>query len=103
MSTTTSVKVALRVRPMTVKETLDNATECLLYIPQSPQVVIGFPDAPSSQKSFTYDHVFNPDSTQDEIYNACVQPLLDEFLKGFNATILAYGQVCRDLETFLMI
>jgi kinesin family protein 4/21/27 len=75
---------------MTVKETLDGATECLLYLPHSPQVVIGVPDNPQTQKSFTFDHVFNPNAEQDEVYTSCVAPLLDQFLLGFNATILAY-------------
>jgi hypothetical protein len=87
---TTNVKVALRIRPMTVKETLDGSAECLLNLPASPQVIIGIPDNASTQKSFTFDHVFNPNAEQDEIYSQCVAPLLNQFLEGFNATILAY-------------
>ena len=97
--TITSVKVALRIRPMTVKETLKSETECLLSIPQSSQVVIGIPDNSSTQKSFTFDHVFNADAHQEHVYEECVQPLIQQFLQGFNVTILAYGQVnYRHLE-----
>ena len=93
MCAATSVKVALRVRPLTVKETLDNANECLLHVPHSSQVVIGLPDSSQSQKSFTFDHLFSPETRQEDVYTNAVEPLITEFLKGFNATILAYGQV----------
>lgn len=87
--TTAAVQVALRIRPMTAKESLSGATECLLCVPNSNQVVIGVPDTP--QRSFTYDYAFAHDSSQEQVY-ACVKPLVDEFISGFNATVLAYGQ-----------
>ncbi|KNE56942.1 hypothetical protein AMAG_02709 [Allomyces macrogynus ATCC 38327] len=83
---TTSVQVGLRVRPLTAKETLANCSECISYIPSEPQVIIG------SDRSFTFDHVFPPDTPQRNVYDQCVAPLIDKFLDGFNATILAYGQ-----------
>lgn len=88
-----SVKVAVRIRPMTVRETLDNSSECLLCVPHSSQLVLGLPDSGQTQKSFTFDHVFEQNSEQSQVYESLVVPLLEEFLKGFNATILAYGQV----------
>lgn len=54
--------------------------------------------APSQAKSFTFDHVFDTASTQDEVYIECVKPLVDRFLEGFNATVLAYGQVRTMVE-----
>jgi Kinesin motor domain len=56
-------------------------------IPNEPQVVIGREEA--SQKSFTFDYVYGPSSTQEEIYQELVEPLVGQFLQGFNATILA--------------
>jgi hypothetical protein len=88
--TTTAVQVALRIRPMTATESLNGATECLLCVPNSNQVVIGIPDN-VPQRSFTYDYAFANDSSQEEVF-ACVKPLVDEFISGFNATVLAYGQ-----------
>lgn len=42
--------------------------------------------------SFTFDHVFSQSSTQEEVYvHAGAQPV-DYLLKGYNSTILAYGQ-----------
>ncbi|KAI9000288.1 P-loop containing nucleoside triphosphate hydrolase protein, partial [Gaertneriomyces semiglobifer] len=100
----TSVKVAVRVRPLSPKEVLSSAQECISYIDGTPQLCIGpsvgnndlfsstLSLAHPAQKSFTFDHVFNTNSTQAAVYEECVQPLVDRFLEGFNATVLAYGQ-----------
>lgn len=41
---------------------------------------------------FTFDHVFDHNTQQSNIYDECVQDLVDAAFEGFNATILAYGQ-----------
>ncbi|KAG2234587.1 hypothetical protein BDF21DRAFT_375356 [Thamnidium elegans] len=84
--TSTAVRVGLRVRPLTQKEQLLNCTECISFIPNEPQILVG------TDKSFTYDYVFNNDSEQQEVYQKAASPLLEKFIEGFNATILAYGQ-----------
>ncbi|KAI8979036.1 hypothetical protein BDB01DRAFT_798988 [Pilobolus umbonatus] len=84
--TSTAVRVGLRVRPLTQKETIDNCTECLSFIPNEPQILIG------TDKSFTYDYVFDTTSDQAQLYSTAASPLLHKFVDGFNATILAYGQ-----------
>ncbi|KAJ1976707.1 tubulin-dependent ATPase kip3 [Dimargaris xerosporica] len=40
---------------------------------------------------FAFDRVFNAESTQQEVYLATTQPLIDAVLHGFNATVFAYG------------
>ncbi|KAG2174943.1 hypothetical protein INT43_006005 [Umbelopsis isabellina] len=82
----TAVRVALRVRPLTEKEQLTNCSECIAYIPDEPQILIG------TDKSFTFDHVFPGPQNQEQVYTECAQPLLKKFTDGFNVTILAYGQ-----------
>ncbi|KAI8985351.1 hypothetical protein BDB01DRAFT_787734 [Pilobolus umbonatus] len=84
--TSTAVRVGLRVRPLTQKEQLSNCTECISFIPNEPQVLVG------TDKSFTYDYVFSSDIHQHSVYETAALPLLDKFVEGFNATILAYGQ-----------
>ncbi|OAD69614.1 hypothetical protein PHYBLDRAFT_91038, partial [Phycomyces blakesleeanus NRRL 1555(-)] len=41
---------------------------------------------------YSFDHVFDDQSTQEHVYNEVAQPILDEVLRGYNCTILAYGQ-----------
>lgn len=80
------VKVALRIRPLNRKEVEEACTECLRTIGGEQQVILG------KNKAFTYDYVFCQKSPQVEIYEQCVQSLLDALFKGYNATVLAYGQ-----------
>ncbi|KAI9205435.1 P-loop containing nucleoside triphosphate hydrolase protein, partial [Polychytrium aggregatum] len=93
---TTSVRVALRVRPITPKEILANSVDCIAY-PGNSTVIVGADSTTiyghqAEKRPYTFDHVFPPSIGQDEVFKACVLDLIDRFLEGFNATILAYGQ-----------
>lgn len=44
-------------------------------------------------KAFTYDFVFDLDTWQEQIYTTCVSRLIEGCFQGYNATVLAYGQV----------
>ncbi|XP_028633120.1 chromosome-associated kinesin KIF4A-like [Grammomys surdaster] len=80
------VRVALRCRPLVPKEIGEGCQVCLSFVPGKPQVVIG------TDKSFTYDFVFDPSTEQEEVFNTAVEPLIKGIFKGYNATVLAYGQ-----------
>ncbi|KAG0227743.1 hypothetical protein BGX31_006864 [Mortierella sp. GBA43] len=83
----TTVKVALRVRPLTSNEQLNNCSESIAYVPNEPQInIVG------SDKSFTFDYIFDDTTKQREVYEKCAKELVERFTEGFNATILAYGQ-----------
>lgn len=64
---------------------------CTQVTPNEPQIILG------ADKAFTYDYVFDVNSTQAEIYNYCLERLVGEGegggVKGCNGTVLAYGQV----------
>ncbi|XP_073920576.1 chromosome-associated kinesin KIF4A isoform X2 [Castor canadensis] len=80
------VRVALRCRPLVSKEVNEGCQMCLSFVPGEPQVVVG------TDKSFTYDFVFDPSTEQEEVFNTAVAPLIKGIFKGYNATVLAYGQ-----------
>ncbi|KAG5450077.1 Kinesin-like protein kif21a, variant 2 [Clonorchis sinensis] len=82
----TSVHVAVRVRPQSAREKLEMSQICTSVLPNAPQIVLG------KDSSFTFDYVFNINSAQDTIFNTLARPLIDGCLNGYNATILAYGQ-----------
>eukprot|EP01031_Cornospumella_fuschlensis_P039281 gene39281-47809_t len=44
-----------------------------------------------SWKSFAFDYVWKPDSTQEDVY-ADVEPVAVSIIDGYNACIMAYGQ-----------
>uniref|UniRef100_A0A8C6QE36 Kinesin family member 27 n=1 Tax=Nannospalax galili TaxID=1026970 RepID=A0A8C6QE36_NANGA len=80
------VKVAVRIRPLLCKEVLHNHQVCVRDIPNTQQIIIG------RDRIFTFDFVFGKNSTQDEVYNACIKPLVLSLIEGYNATVFAYGQ-----------
>lgn len=44
--------------------------------------------------SFTFDHVYGSGgSPSSSMFEECVAPLVDGLFQGYNATVLAYGQV----------
>ncbi|CAM9590810.1 unnamed protein product, partial [Ectocarpus sp. 8 AP-2014] len=83
----TSVKVAVRVRPLVGMETAQGCVECMFGDNDNNQVII---TGDSRRRKF--DNVFGADSTQEQVYRSTALPLVRRCLEGFNATILAYGQ-----------
>uniref|UniRef100_A0A8C1VXK1 Kinesin family member 21A n=1 Tax=Cyprinus carpio TaxID=7962 RepID=A0A8C1VXK1_CYPCA len=81
-----TVRVALRIRPQLAREKIEGCHICTFVTPGEPQVVLG------KDKAFTYDYVFDMDSTQDTIYANCTEKLIEGCFEGYNATIFAYGQ-----------
>ena len=88
-SDNTSVRVCLRVRPLLPYELTHRRRQDPL-LPQ-PLTAVHLPPV-SNPRPFTFDYVFDDFSTQQQVYAACVQPLVDSFTSGYNTTILAYGQ-----------
>lgn len=41
---------------------------------------------------FTFDHVFDGDASQEQVYRTLGEPLVDRCFDGLNGTLLAYGQ-----------
>nr|XP_030734502.1 kinesin-like protein KIF7 isoform X3 [Globicephala melas] len=80
------VRVALRVRPLLPKELLHGHQSCLRVEPGHGRVTLG------RDRHFGFHVVLDEDAGQEAVYQACVQPLLEAFFEGFNATVFAYGQ-----------
>lgn len=44
------------------------------------------------ETTYTYDRVLGPESTQADMYEAAVAPVIADVMNGYNGTIMAYGQ-----------
>jgi len=44
------------------------------------------------ETSYTFDKVLGPSSTQADVYEAAVAPIITDVMNGINGTIMAYGQ-----------
>jgi kinesin family protein 11 len=82
-----NVKVAVRCRPSNI-----NGQENQSIINCDSENEILKIQTDKGPKHYAFDKVFGLDSTQKEIFDSIVRPIIDEILSGFNCTILAYGQ-----------
>ncbi len=81
-----NVRVVIRCRPLL--EDLEANEEAVVRVDQPSQTI----QVNNSRRTFTYDHVFGADSTQDELYDRSARHIVDCVLQGYNGTIFAYGQ-----------
>jgi len=56
------------------------------------KITINGIDTQHESKDFTFDFCYGPDSAQNTVYVDVGQPMLQQALDGFNATVFAYGQ-----------
>uniref|UniRef100_A0AAQ4R6I0 Kinesin-like protein n=1 Tax=Gasterosteus aculeatus aculeatus TaxID=481459 RepID=A0AAQ4R6I0_GASAC len=79
-----TIKVMCRFRPLNSSEVVRGDR----YIPKfqgEEDVIIG-------GKPYMFDRVFQSNTTQEQVYNACAQKIVKDVLEGYNGTIFAYGQ-----------
>jgi len=91
------VRVGVRVRPLSNTELAADSRQVISY-PGRDVISIG--DG-KGDKSFTFDHVFPTQMSQQELYDGTAAPMLQSFFDGYNVTILAYGQTGSG-KTFTM-
>ncbi|XP_072314010.1 kinesin-like protein KIF3B [Eucyclogobius newberryi] len=89
-----AVRVVVRCRPFTKKEEKGACENVLDVDLKLGQIAIRNPRAPPEEplKVFTFDAVYGWSSTQRDVYDDAVRPLVESVLRGFNGTIFAYGQ-----------
>jgi kinesin family protein 3/17 len=61
---------------------------------KSGQLTLRNPQGDSSEapKTFTFDALFDWESTQKEVYDSTARSIVNSVLEGYNGTIFAYGQ-----------
>ncbi|XP_028390814.1 kinesin-like protein KIF11-A isoform X2 [Dendronephthya gigantea] len=98
-----NIQVVLRCRPRNAQEIKDGSPSVIQYLPNKKEVSVKHDVADKSciTKTFGFDRVFDPNSTQLDVYRYVVCPLLEEVLLGYNCTVFAYGQTGTG-KTFTM-
>jgi len=96
-------KVVIRVRPPLPRE-LENGTFAnAVKVEEDHTIIIsenlaaveenGWSAAgPYSTHSFSFDHVYDQNCDQRKVYETTAKAVVESSLKGYNATIFAYGQ-----------
>ncbi|XP_055693752.1 kinesin-like protein Klp68D [Lutzomyia longipalpis] len=88
------VQVVVRCRPLSNKEEAGNYQKVVEVFPARGVVEIQNPQevTKENRKMFTYDAVYGPNATQQNLYDETVRPLVSSVLEGFNCCVFAYGQ-----------
>ncbi|KCV71477.1 hypothetical protein H696_02423 [Fonticula alba] len=88
---TSSVKVAVRIRPLGDSELEAGAISVVTRA--VPRGGVGLPVVINGRdRVFAFDYVFDSNHSQEDLYGSCVAPLVEAFMDGYNATVFAYGQ-----------
>ncbi|XP_018422283.1 PREDICTED: kinesin heavy chain isoform X1 [Nanorana parkeri] len=80
-----SIKVMCRFRPLNSSE-IHRGDKFIPAFKGDDTIVIG------QGKPYVFDKVLPPNSTQEQVYNACAKQIVKDVLDGYNGTIFAYGQ-----------
>jgi len=110
-----SIRVAIRVRPLVKSELERGCSNCVLADSVNQQIIVNN----NANLTFTFNYVFSPENSQNQVYHSAVEDLVQklfsgkniffsrilffnncfviincnfDFILGYNVTILAYGQ-----------
>ncbi|KAI9318009.1 hypothetical protein BX666DRAFT_1577572 [Dichotomocladium elegans] len=85
----TTIQVAVRVRPRISSNNNDNTTSAATtryhHIHTLGKIIT------LNEKSYAFDHVFGPTSTQEQVFRGVASGLVDRFIEGYNAVLLING------------
>ena len=85
---TSQVRVGVRIRPLTDAETSEGG-KCIITPPTHPDNK----SLSILKRQYTFDSVYDTNISQSEMYDSVGgNEMLEQFLDGYNATIMAYGQ-----------
>ncbi|CAG0914830.1 unnamed protein product [Notodromas monacha] len=96
------INVFVRIRPLSKAEASKYQQPAFTAVGDTV-VVLRDPSYPDTGASRTWDfsQVFGPTSTQEEVYDHCVSPVIADVINGYNCTVFAYGQTGTG-KTFTM-
>eukprot|EP00930_Biecheleria_cincta_P006046 TRINITY_DN107027_c0_g1_i1.p1 TRINITY_DN107027_c0_g1~~TRINITY_DN107027_c0_g1_i1.p1 ORF type:complete len:768 (+),score=190.77 TRINITY_DN107027_c0_g1_i1:77-2380(+) len=90
---TASVRVVCRVRPMSDREKAAGTVPVCTASTERREVVLARSlGGRQVRTAFNFDGVLGSFSTQEDVFDASVKPLIDQVLNGYDATAFAYGQ-----------
>lgn len=97
------VKVHCRVKPFELQPEIDD-DESSTFVTGSSSTIedqcIRFQQSDGKvsfqAKSFQFDHVLEPDVSQEAVYQKVAFDIIQDVMEGYNGTIFAYGQTGRE-------
>ena len=86
----TSVRVVVRVRPLNDKETKSNALPVVTASSQRNELTLvkGI-SSKATRHTFNFDNVFTSFSSQQEIFEQTLKPIVGDVIRGYESTVFA--------------
>lgn len=91
--------VVCRCRPFSEKEKNAGHSQISEIDLKSKTVRLKDPNQAKDVKQFTFDQVFDTDSTQQDVYETTAINIVDAVLGGFNGTVFVYGSFRSNSRT----
>lgn len=89
------IRVAARFRPLSELELSQGGVDklCVQFSRDGQSCTLSLEQAHGTRSfNFAYDHMFQPESTQSDVYDTVAKPIVEGVINGFNGAIIAYGQ-----------
>jgi len=97
-----NIKVAVRCRPLNEQEKVGNVSSVVRCNSDLKKVKACYGSSSKrTAKDYSFDNVFGQYSTQREVFDQMVNPIVSEVMEGYNCTVFAYGQTGTG-KTFTM-
>ena len=93
MAEQSGIQVVVRLRPMSARELKGNTLPVVTASTEKKEVtVIKGTGARTLRNTFAFDNVFTSFSTQREVFDQTLAPVIGDVLGGYESTVFAYGQ-----------
>ena len=93
MAEQSGIQVVVRLRPMSQRELKGNTLPVVTASTDKKEVtVIKGTGARTLRNTYAFDNVFTSFSTQKEVFDSTLAPVISDVLGGYESTVFAYGQ-----------
>jgi len=75
-----SIRVAIRVRPLVKSELDRGCSNCVLADSVNQQIIVNN----NANLTFTFNYVFSPENSQNQVYHSAVEDLVQKLFSGRN-------------------
>lgn len=79
-----SIRVAIRVRPLVKSELERGCSNCVLADSVNQQIIVNN----NANLTFTFNYVFSPENSQNQVYHSAVEDLVQKLFSGKNIFFL---------------